>query len=635
MSLPFRMLAVPAVITALALQLGGCGEGSNNLADPQNNETPVSGTGCSPDPTKLCTSGQFIDEPVVGLNYECDNIKSVTDEQGFFSCPDNTMVSFYLLGKNSERRINLGKYRVKPLGDLSGGRLDVLLQITPRDLLGYTDLEIDTNTLTGIQLANVLRLLQALDSDSYDADNQAINRIVLASEDKDQLGVLTKDIEIGEFAVTESIENSLAPFLTVIKKTLPTPADAIARFNKSVAVLQSGVFEVAPFAVGKVSNGVKSYSGMIGFSEGAATQKLMDGMVLVVDRDQKAVGLGVEWQGAATDEDLELSNSNTLQAQLIQRFMLDQAPKFLKSTHENIGFEANGALKPDFSFTDTSDGSTLKITSGAMYKKSMSGGEFFYRNVYGLAGAESIPENSLGKWERRDINNVVTFKGTVNMNQTRNTSPYLDPAIWRIAQTIDKGVPTFPLHLKLTLRNSDTSNSICDPERRGCLLGTIGITIRDDGNIVSDRNNDCSIPDKTTMMDALGIQEHRLGMVVAAFESEGQSYISPVILIGGWANELGDADPWKNFYGVQLGMTTAVGGPKVKINVTNAPSKFVSITDNQTENSTDAARWVSYTKTFKFIHKNANGTRNVAVEDTQGPISRIETQACYNPVPKS
>ena len=33
MKLPFRLLALPAVISVLALQLVGCGEGSNNLVD--------------------------------------------------------------------------------------------------------------------------------------------------------------------------------------------------------------------------------------------------------------------------------------------------------------------------------------------------------------------------------------------------------------------------------------------------------------------------------------------------------------------------------------------------------------------------------------------------------------------------
>ena len=69
MKLPFRLLALPTVISVLALQLTGCSEGGNNLVDPVAEQINTITT-CDGE-KDLCISGQFIDEPVVGLNYSC------------------------------------------------------------------------------------------------------------------------------------------------------------------------------------------------------------------------------------------------------------------------------------------------------------------------------------------------------------------------------------------------------------------------------------------------------------------------------------------------------------------------------------------------------------------------------------
>jgi hypothetical protein len=56
--------------------------------------------------------------------------------------------------------------------------------------------------------------------------------------------------------------------------------------------------------------------------------------------------------------------------------------------------------------------------------------------------------------------------------------------------------------------------------------------------------------------------------------------------------------------------------------------------DNQTPDSTDPARWVNYARFFQSLYKGTNNQPLVPEATTHGTITKIETQACYNPAPK-
>ena len=88
MKLTSRLLALPAMIALIT----ACGEATNNLTNPVVNEGETTTTCQDKD---YCVVGQFIDEPVVGLNYTCNLVEGITDADGVFVCPNNSVANFF------------------------------------------------------------------------------------------------------------------------------------------------------------------------------------------------------------------------------------------------------------------------------------------------------------------------------------------------------------------------------------------------------------------------------------------------------------------------------------------------------------------------------------------------------------
>ena len=632
MKLPIRLLTLPVVVSALALQLNGCGESSNNLADPVVDRGNTI-TNCDSEENKdICVTGQFIDEPVVGLNYSCNKVTGITDGEGTFACPNNSVVTFYLQAKTGKYKITLGSYLARAVGDLSGKPLKIVLQMTPKDLVKtVAEREVIGDDIDGIQVTNVLRLLQALDSDGS-FSQKVLNRIVLTEDSKKEIDLLAKDISTGIFAENDVFEETLKPYLDKLGKTLPTATAAVAQFNQSLPALMSGVYEVNPLTLPSVDDitGETFYTGMFGQSS-TSNLRAFESLFFILDRDGKSIGLGMEWQTTLTQAELD----NTL----LQRLLVEKEPTQLKFVSEDIGFKVNGAIKPNFTLT-AADGGTVSIQQGHLLKGNISGNRFFYRTVYGLTNSE-VDSTKFGKWKRFNSAGQEILSGTVNMNKTRTIAAYLDSSVWRTNESVAVGEkPIFPLHLKLTLRDRDVGNSSCTAQ--GCLVGTIGMSILENGNIISDRDNDCSIVDTNLQDKAVAdtevVQEHRLGMVSATVLKDASDApikaIAPIIMIGQWANQLPEADTWKKFYGIAIGMQSIAGGPKVQINLdgllTNNAVSMTNQLDEQ-KNSGIVARWTDYITTLRALNKDLNAS---LAPKSQGLITNIETQSCYSPVPK-
>lgn len=621
MKLPFRLLVLPAVISVLTLQLNGCGEGGNNLADPvaEQINTITSCVGKE----DLCTSGQFIDEPVVGLNYSCNQVQDVTDKDGIFTCPNNSVVTFYLQAEKGKNRITLGLYRIKAVGNISGLRQNTLLQVTPKDLLTGISVQDNTglNVASATQVSNILRLLQVMDNDGS-TDTDVLNRIVISDTDKSQIDLLKSDFGVNLFADTATFEKTLEPLLVEIAKkgrTLPSLEVATARFNRTLPILQSGVYEVSPFVVGGSDlAGNRLYTGMVGETT-QSLEKSFESLLFIVDRDAKSIGLGLEWR--------DTLNIATLDTTLLQKILLDKTPTPLTFTSQDIGFDVTGKVKPDFKLL-TESGDTIEITQGAMSKGNLLGNDFFYRNVYGLTTSDTVDSTSFGKWRRTG---ALALEGTVNISKVRDTSPYLDAAIWK-TKANSPSAPIFPLHLKLTLRDSDAKTC----QSTGCVVGEMGISILENGNIITDRNNNCrpvnnmmEVADPNKPSDLL-IEEHRLGLVSAVFQDATTGpAIAPIIMVDGWAkNDL----QWKNFYGFYMGVQSgAAGGPKVQINLAKVLDKIVSIEnqkDEQEAGSGVPAIWTNYIKFLTAFSTKPADVQALALNQAQGYVSKIEVQNC-------
>lgn len=582
-----------------------------------SNEKTISLTAVSDHCLSECVTGIFIDEPVTGLNYSCGDVRSVTNEMGLFSCPNHTQVNFYIQAKNGKHRITIGSYFAKYIGNNTGQRQNTLLQITPKDLVdSVSKREVIGTDADGIQVTNILRLLQALDSSGSLVSQGVLNRIVITDEAKKDIDILGKNINTSDFTKNSLFESTLKPFLDKLSKSLPTSIAAIERFNKSLPVLQSGIYEVSPIIISPVDQANNQlYTGMFGETT-QSNIKTIEGLLFILDRDAKLIGLGLEWQNNLSLS--ELNNNNN-----IQKTLFDKTPQTLRFSSKETVFDAVGKVKPNFKLlTDNND--TIEITQGTMFKGHLLGNDFFYRNVYGLASTEIVDVTTFGKWRRTGS---LMVEGTVNISKTRYVSPSLDGSIWKTKDNDTK--PIFPLYLRLTFRDKDLAR--CS-ETKGCILGAMGIGILENGNIITDLNNNCRAVDgQLNDTDPISpVIEHRLGMITAAFKDiTSGSAISPIILVDDWAKN--DA-VWGKFYGIYIGMQSSItGGYKAQININSVRDKVVTIEsqkDDQKAGSGINATWTNYIKFLSALSTKPTEAQTVAVNQAQGDIIKIEVQDC-------
>lgn len=659
MRVPFKLRAI-SVLSLAIFQLSGCGEGGSNLANPVLDRTTTI-TSCQGE--NICVSGQFVDEPVVGLNYSCNLVSGVTDGDGVFTCPNNSIVTFFLKASGSERKIILGQYRINALGsNTSGATVQSLIQMTPRDLTKVSPYypEQDLESSDAIKVTNMLRLLQALDSDGYSETNPALNRIVIKDTDKQNIDILLKDVESSDFAMRSTFDALMQPIFDKMNKPTAlsniTDKQAQDRFKIGLKQLSVGVYEISPliFPIAENASSV-SYSAML--ARGAANNYSLIGLSFLIDRENKTIGTGLEWQATLSDSDI----TNGL---LFQKLVTDNTKiantVFFDS--DNAGFDLSGKVS-NFKLNVTGTGverdvnengqlvrktffDSMALDTGVIAKGVILPTQGFYKLAFGTT--DDSPSANLGTWSRRDNNNQNVKTGTYTLTKSRVVTSLLEPSIWKTAENINVSEkPIFPLHLRLTFRDS-SEDTACSVTKEGCLIGTVGISILENGNIITDMDNDCSAVDKTTLKDLAydplkpvnssnfvdnsSVQEHRLGFVSTVLRDANTSAIreaiAPVVLVGTWAENSSDT-AWRKLFGVQLGVA-----PKIELDVANVINGVITLKNQENEQETHGvtAKWTNFIKAYRLYSKSEQA--NIKAADSAGKVTSIQTQACYNPQPK-
>lgn len=626
-----RLRYLPLAVAGVMAGLTGCG-GGNNLADPVK-EVLANCTGDN------CVVGQFLDEPVSGLNYRCDNVVSVTSATGTFSCPNNSVATFYLKAKEGKREIVLGSVKISRIVSVTGFQAVKVLQITPRDFVDngrlIDDLTEPTSRVT--QIINTLRFLQAM-GEPASVFSGSNSRIHIPEERKVAIDQLENDFSFALFA-SSNFDELIAPVLSRVVTggvTLPTSTQAIERFQHSMRMVQAGVYEASPQVFsGFVDLEKESLHdvGVVGQSGPTRTDgnikssdKALEGFLLMLDRDGKSLGFGLEWLNTVYS-----SSANPEVPLSVSDLPLKSNSTDITPIGDNLGFKMSGLIRPDFAFRVGAAGTAenlgkVVITGGMMENGFMLGHPVFYRNLFGLSDSEPVADSKIGKWTRYNASNVPTYTGNATIQRYRTLDPYLDPKIWKTMETVPVGErPVFPLHLRITMRNNKTDGA-CGIS--GCTVGNLDFTILANGNIVSDINRDCSpLSADGSYRDGSGQQEYRLGAVAALIHEKSVDFVSPVMLVP-------HIPGWESMYGTHIGMTSSAGGGKVKISLTGVLSGAVSILDNQAENSEAAATWVNYINYYRFYRKYPTDLTG-RIPEAQGKISNIELQSCYNPPVKS
>lgn len=652
MRIPFKLRAI-SVLSLAIFQLSGCGEGGSNLANPVVDKATTI-TSCQGE--AVCVSGQFVDEPVVGLNYSCNLVSGVTDGDGVFTCPNNSIVTFFLKASDSERKIIFGQYRFKPVA------ASALIQITPRDLtkvLPYYP-EQDLDSADAIKVTNMLRLLQAFDSDGYSETNPALNRIVIKDADKQNIDILLKDVEPSAFASKASFDALMQPVFDKMNKanalTSITDKQAQDRFKIGLKQLNIGAYEISPliFPIAESVSTV-SYSAML--ARGTTNNYSLVGLSFLIDRENKAIGTGLEWQATLSDADItnglffqKLVTDNTKTANTV----------FFDS--ESAGFDLSGKVS-NFKLNVTGTGverevnengqlvrktffDSMMLDTGVISKGIILPTQGFYKKAFGVI--EDTDAANLGTWSRRDNNNQNIKTGTYSLNLVRGAISLLEPSVWKTAENINVSEkPIFPLHLRLTFRDS-SEDTACSVTKEGCLVGTVGISILENGNIITDMDNDCSSVDKTTLQDLaydplkpvdssnfVGntiVQEHRLGLITTVLRDPDtkqiREAISPIMLVGAWAENNSD-NAWRKLFGVQLGVS-----PLLELDIANAVNGIVILRNQKNEEEAHGTipKWTNLIKAYRKFSASENA--NIKDADSAGNVTSIATQACYNPQPK-
>ncbi len=542
------------------------------------------------------------------------------------------MVTFFLKSATGNRKIVIGKYRVRTLGsDANSNLVKVNLIVTPEDLLTSTD----GNASIPVQLPNVLRLLQALDSDGT-TNNNVINRIVIDPKDKKAIDNLSVDVQVSDFAKPAGqFDQLLKPMfdeLTGKSISVITESQALARYQASLPTIHSGVYEVVPNVASVInSDSSQSFNGMFGRFNDSDLHS-MAAMFFLLDRDGKAIGNGLEWQNTFTTQQL----NNEL---IVNRLLFGVTPTYLDFNSTETMFENSGKVKPNFLLNSATG--KIKLTQGTLQKGTIAGSDKFYRNAYGLTETETFDTTKLGKWQRLGNDNLVQLNGTYNMQRNRDINMYLDASIWKTIDNVTVGEkPVFPLHLKLTLRDGDRTAACGGATGNGCLLGEMGITILGNGNIITDRDNNCSTVDAITLQDSTtAMQEQRLGLVATVLRDNTQKavpLIVPLIMVGSWARQLPATDPWSKFYGIYMGASAGFpGGTKLQIDISRVLDKIVKMQHQPDEQESFGVTpvWTNYVKSMQSYSMSA--TDKAAIKPAlSGLVTNVQVQSCYDPQPK-
>lgn len=640
-----KLLLKGFALSALSAALLACGAATNNLSDPVTDTTTTTcGTSSG-----LCVTGQLLDDPVGGINYECDDVSNVTTAEGYFECPNNTVVTFSVKSTTGNRKVTLGSTVIKAVVlsvlDSTSGKVKYqpqLVQVTPFNLVDEGDkLEsLEGSDIATDRVVNLMRFLQGLGTPAEMIPAPS-GMISVSQATRDKLDLLTSDVGAGTFANTDQL-NSL---MTTIGLVMPSAANAKARFLAGQHTVLGGLYEAVPqvFSITRAEDDVVE-TGMVGQYGTTTVQKDTNGNVInriankaveallvLLDREGKSIAVGLEWKGqtqsGASDINIPKSISDL-------RFKV--APSDVVPVNDSLGFLFSGRVKPGFKFkvvdNDTGlDDGFIEVTQGINQQGYITGHPFVYRTLFGIKESADVPLERLGKWHRLDKNGNQTYTGTLNMERKRRFDPLLDPTGWKTNDSVAVGqTPIFPLHFRMTFRDSNVSTAGGCASTNGCEVGTVGVTVLENGNIISDMNDDCSAVD-ASLMDGLGQQEYRLGAVSALLNLEGSYFFSPVMLFS-------QIPGWEKYSGTVVG----AAGRKARIDISHIASRQISMLSfeadaaDSTKLSAKAAEWLNYTKALRYSQTYpASQDKTANLPKASGVISGIALQACYNPVPKS
>lgn len=645
----YQASKLPFALTSLCLLLSACGGGSNTI-----NENPSAGGGGSNTAVE-CTSSDttcvdlvFDDTPVVNLNYECGKYRGVTSNTGVARCPADSNVTFYLKANDGKRRIDLGSIAVKPVrNSISSEVQDTsLIRITTKDLaesVSNTSISSLDNGAAATMAINISRLLQSIArSNLYDPnqpylgknepyiDEAPVNRVYIDPEIKAGIEKLTENVVAKDFQ-DKTFLSKIQPWLEDKKINLISEAEAKRRLEKVILAKNSGIFYASPSLDSGLfqSTGVDLKLGVSG-TDGSNNNTASVAMFALTSRNGESTGYGLEWFGKASDNLAKYTIY--LKNKYSKMRLTDDAKVFDPYTNRfsNFKFTLQPKSYTEGTNANTYAGDTFRFVNGRLIRDLAVLGS---ADVYNLYNGENIKDISeLGTWEQKSSIGVTSFSGTASVFKRGAVNTYLDPAVWRVKQLVQKGETyQFPLYATLTISYRDAYTKDCDSCAK---QETLPIAILANGDIVTDGNNQttytnataiCGQPQQDQNNNSVVVKQKLIGTVRAAYPSTSGNdyYISPSIVLSG--SEFGALDGTLIGVGDRVkinlaGLRTVSAGQRGSINATSA-----ELGDIDTNPAIWANTYNSFTS-LRVAYATANEQAKDPVKDID-PITPAEKRA--------
>lgn len=484
--------AVALLATTL---LSGCGESTN--IKPENAGVV---SACSSLLGAACVSGRLIDDAAFNVNYECASpagtVRSLTAEDGSFSCPNGSQATFALVNPDKpEFRITLGSVTVTAPARIYGdsSSIPVYFYVTPRTLAGDP-----MGAPLSDRALNITRLLQTLSTDTADA-SLPTRRIVIADDDKRRITATTKvDTNVFSASIAPfpsapsagSFDEAIKPFLT----SLADPArQQLIGATAAAEALYKGIYStVAGFylvpggsvlslgSISPITEETNANTGSMVGSEVGSGKTFVGSLYALVDRRGRVIGNGVYsfgspavatqgWALWSDPQPMDLTSSGSVRNGL----MAWPVDGDLTAMVAALGGAADA-------------GKQLRITQGTMTREAIAGSAFVYENLFKEAGSNNL----YGRWSLGTASSPAAniTDGAYTFERTVSVAPLMNPALWPDAPG------DFPLPITVSIFNSDYESAACNPgggTKTGCKIADLRMVILKDGNIISDRYQDC------------------------------------------------------------------------------------------------------------------------------------------------
>lgn len=533
--------------TALASAfLASCGGESTNLPEPVR---PIVST-CTAD---NCVSGIFVADGVVeGLNYECGNIRSKTTFQGEFSCPldeASSKVTFVISHADTGNRVTLGEYTFRPVftrktvngADASTYEAvptqttDKRVFVTPRELtgeqftsgfsdraLGITALlhSLDTDFTAGIAVspASIVNLSEANKLTFLSGLPATVNNEPrkVSSIDADFISL----VNTGLTAIDPGREilPNLQDYIPIAQQATHALASGI--YHASEPILLISLFNLLDKLTGgspdiedidlysRLPLAGKTKSAPLVASESTCTASdcytSFGYMSFGVDRSGRLFGFGASearLAGVVQNDPLAVTPA------LNQQWPISGDLKNIRMNIRN----SDTSLRPE----------SIIMTQGVVDQGSMAAAPLMYMDYFGTDASDN---SRLGRWQLKNGSTILMGGGSdtlpprMELHQSYNSFPILNPDVWN-------GI-TFPIHLQavITCKATEPCGSV-----------EVNFTVLADGNIISDKDKNCS-PVDANLLDGASTQELPIGVVTRAFANDGASgtggkYLIPLMLL--------------------------------------------------------------------------------------------------------